>query len=401
MNILFCHNSYQSRSGEDIVFDEAVALLRRAGHSVHLFTRSNREISTAGPIAKLKIGLGTVNSAESVRQLQGVLRDNPFDLAIVQNVFPLLSPAIYPELKRAALPVVQLLFNYRLMCLNGQFFTYGMICERCKGGNYLQGVIRRCYRDSLHESAAFAASIGFHRLRKTWLNHVDRFVAPDQFLKQKFAENMIPEEMISVVPNPIDPFSYHPLEHNEGYALFVGRLVKQKGIFTLLEAACGLAAGRLIKVIGSGEEENAVKRHPAVLQGKVEFLGPRYAEEMLAIMAKAAFVVIPSEWYDNLPMVACQAMALGKPIVASEINGIPEYVIHQRSGVLFPPGNANALREACNLLFEDQELQARLGAESRRQAETVLSPDAWIQSMDRLFKELTPMNRLGGPVCKT
>ena len=64
---------------------------------------------------------------------------------------------------------------------------------------------------------------------------------------------------------------------------------------------------------------------------------------MTALMAKARAVVVPSEWYDNLPLIVCQANACGKPVIASRINGIPEYVRDGINGFLFEPGNATDL----------------------------------------------------------
>ena len=87
-----------------------------------------------------------------------------------------------------------------------------------------------------------------------------------------------------------------------------------------------------------------VRSHPAVLAGKAEFVGPVYGSHFAELLDKAAFVVVPSEWYDNLPMIVCQAFAAGKPVVASRINGIPEFVSHEENGLLFSTGNPSELK---------------------------------------------------------
>jgi glycosyltransferase involved in cell wall biosynthesis len=104
-------------------------------------------------------------------------------------------------------------------------------------------------------------------------------------------------------------------------------------------------------------------------------------------LGKAAFVVVPSEWYDNLPMIVCQAFAAGKPVVASRINGIPEFVSHEENGLLFLPGNPSELASSMHRIFSDEVLQDKLGRGARRTAETVLTPMVWRDNSNSVVEE--------------
>ena len=73
---------------------------------------------------------------------------------------------------------------------------------------------------------------------------------------------------------------------------------------------------------------------------------------MERFLRDCAAVIIPSQWYDNLPQILCQANMMGKPVIASRINGIPEYVAEDRNGFLFPPGDAGALAAAMKKVWE-------------------------------------------------
>jgi glycosyltransferase involved in cell wall biosynthesis len=390
--VAFCHNGYQQRSGEDIAFDSAVRLLRESGNEVAVYSRSNAEIQEFSTFDKLLFPANTIYSFRTRREIRRFLEREKPSVAVAQNVFPLLSPSIYYELAEQNIPIVQLFFNYRPLCANGLFFTKGQICERCSRGNYLHGIINRCFRDSYSLSAIYAASLSLHRVLGTWKNCIAYFVTPDRFLKSKLAGAGFPEERIRVISNPFDATEYVPDFEEGQYALFVGRLIRPKGIFTLLDAAQQVDVPLVIA--GDGEEAEAVRTHPAILSGRAKFLGPVYGERLHQLLGSAAFTAVPSEWYDNLPMIVCQAFASGKPVIASRINGIPEFIMHEENGLLFAPGQSGELAAAMLRLWNDAALRKKLGRGARQTAETVLSPRVWQERMNNLLQEAVVANPL-------
>lgn len=388
MKILLCHNRYQMRTGEDVAFDFTKVLLGREGHELLDYTRDNGEINEYGLGDKLLFPVRSIYSPRSKKDISTFVRREKPAVALVQNVFPLLSPSIYYGLADSGIPVVQAVFNYRLLCANGELYTRGRICERCLRGNYLHAVVNCCYRDSYVLSAINAAGLTVHNIMDTWRKCVQFFVVPDNFLGNKLVERNFLADRIRTIPNPFDfeIDSCQQAPQRGEYALFVGRLIRPKGIFTLLEATMHCPKLRLV-IAGDGSEREAVARHPAVVSGRAELVGPVYGKQLDELLAGCAFVVVPSEWYDNLPMVVCQAFAASKPVVASRINGIPEYVKHEDNGLLFSPGESEELADTMERLFSDPLLQSELSRRARQTAEELFHPRKWLQRMQAVLEE--------------
>ena len=238
------------------------------------------------------------------------------------------------------------------MCPSGELYTNGEICERCVRGSTFNAVRYRCYRNSLVDSAWYSSIIGVHRTLNTFSRTINAFMVPDHFLRDKLTEGRFPKDKIWRNPNPFFASDFAPHYENDGYFLYVGRLVRQKGIFTLVEAARRMSNGARLLIVGRGEAEEEIENliYEYHLTEKVFLLGPKWGEEVVELIRNSIAVIIPSEWYDNLPLILCQANACGKPVIASRINGIPEYVVEGENGLLFKPGNADELALAMGMV---------------------------------------------------
>ena len=311
------------------------------GETVVTYLRANSEIESLSMEEKAALFLSAYSSQRTKQDLSEFIQKEKPEVAIVQNVFPLISPAIYNILTDAGVPIIQAVYNYRFVCPSAELFTEGKVCERCIPGNTIHAVIHRCYRQSYMQSAWYASIIGYHRLVGTFTEKIESFMVPDDFLRKKLAQGGIPVEKIWRNPNPFFTDEYEQNASHKGYVLFVGRLIPQKGILTLIRAmehtdeACGL------KVVGQGELANQIRDDLAKkeLTERVELLGPLWGDKLMKLMEDSAAIVIPSEWYDNLPLILCQANAIGKPVIASRIDGIPEYIREGQNGFLFEAGN--------------------------------------------------------------
>ncbi len=387
MRLLVCHNRYRFRSGEDVAFDAALAGWRRAGHDLDVFERDSSDIEKGGAREGFSTALRVVRNPAVESDLAARIHASRPDVAVIQNTLPLLSLSPYDVCVRLGVPVVQILFNYRFLCLNGQLFTGGAICERCANGNYLHGVVRRCYRNSALASAAAARVAWSNRRGGTWLRSVALYVAPDRFLADKLASHGLPRERFRIIPNPIELPEWHGVGSHRGTVLFIGRWTRAKGVMTLLEAATEPAVPHVV-LVGGGELEQEVTGHAAVTSGRVSLAGPVYGSELDELIRNAAAVIVPSEWYDNLPMVVCQSFALGRPVVASRINGIPEYVRDGVNGLLVEPGNARGFADAMRDIVSDESRWHDLAQNARETAEHEFAFDQWHEKWETLFAEV-------------
>lgn len=387
MNVLFCHNSYQVRSGEDIAAETDLRLLREHGIRIQEYRRSNDEIREFSIFQKIISIPGIIFSFRTYRDVRALVRRERPDVALIQNVFPLISPSVYFALAKEKVPIVQLAYNYRLMCANGAFFTQGRNCTKCLKGSFLNAIRFHCFRDSRLLSGLYAFSIAFHRALGLG-KKISAYVSPARFLMERLAEAGYPASRLHHVFNPFPGETFKPEISHQGYFLFFGRLVREKGIFTLLEAA-RLNPALKITVVGKGEAETAVTRmiHEKQLRN-VEFVGPKYGTELDEIVRGATAIVCPVEWHEVSPLVIYQAFSCAKPVISSRIAPIPELVRDGENGLLFAPGDASDLGNKMRQLLADEPFRVRLAEGARKMARESFTSEIRYQRLVEIFQSL-------------
>jgi glycosyltransferase involved in cell wall biosynthesis len=179
--------------------------------------------------------------------------------------------------------------------------------------------------------------------------------------------------------------------------LSIGRLVEKKGFPYLIEAARILAAGGrpfTVRIVGGGAQRDAleVAIQRARLKGTVELCGAMPQEKLLALYREAAAFVLPCVVTDNgdrdgIPNVLVEAMRMGVPVVSTAISGIPELVLHDRTGLLVPPHDAQALADAIAALLDDPERACRLAAQAARHVADAFDLHRNAQSLRHLLLE--------------
>ncbi len=376
------HNRYRIRGGEDTAVDREYEMLRAAGLTADLLEASNDDI--AGALQMAKTALQVPYSLPARRLLLDRIRHFHPDIVHVHNFFPTLSPSVYDACREVGVPVVQTLHNYRLMCANGLVFRDGKSCTDCFGHTFpLPAIQHGCYRGSRIGSAAVSAMIGIHRVRQTWTHRVNRFIALTEFARGLFAaEAGIPAEKIDVKPNAApDPGLGDACG---GYALYVGRLSPEKGIETLLAACRGGELGMPLNVAGSGPLEAMVQAEQRA--GKLEFAGLQDEAGVRRLMLHARVLLIPSLWFEGLPMVVPEAYGAGLPIVASRIGALETLVEDGVNGLLVEPGNPAALAQAVRRIAASPSLESGLRLRARQTYEELYRPEANLRLLLEIYE---------------
>jgi len=311
---------------------------------------------------KLKTGLSFIHSKEAVRQLERLIARAQPDIAHLHNIYHQLTPSIIPVLKQHGVKVVLTLHDYKLICPSYLALHGDTICTACDGRHFWKPLVRNC-QNSRAKEILLALEAYFHKWRGSY-KAVDLFLAPSQFLAD-LASRRVSGEKIRVLRNGIDTDDFQPNYADQGYALYFGRISREKGIETLLAAHSGIDSKLPLKIAGTGPLfESLSTRFP-----KAEFLGYKTGEELKTSIANAAFVVVPSEWYENCSMTVLEAMAFGKPVIGSRIGGIPEQVEDNQTGLLFKMGNRAELAEKMEHLAARPELRTAMGAAARLKLE--------------------------------
>lgn len=385
MRILAIHNRYQIRGGEDECYEAEVSLLREMGQQIEVYEANNDRVAKLG---KLRLAADTVWSGETYQTIEHQLQKQRPDVVHVHNFFPLISPSVYYAAKRASIPVVQTLHNYRLLCPNALFFRDGKVCEDCLGQIIpYPGVMHGCYRENKVASAGVATMLSVHRAMNTWAKMVDLYITLTEFARQKFIAGGIPAEKIVVKPNFVRP---EPEVGNGsgGYALFVGRLSVEKGLDTLLAAWEHLDNQIPLKIVGDGPLADqvvaATKRLPLV-----EWLGRKPMAQVHELMGEAKFLVFPSKWYETFGRVAIEAFAKGTPVIAANIGAIAELVDSGRTGLHFRPGDAADLADKVKWVLANPEKLTQMRQEARLEFEAKYTALQNYQQLMEIYQQVS------------
>jgi glycosyltransferase involved in cell wall biosynthesis len=178
---------------------------------------------------------------------------------------------------------------------------------------------------------------------------------------------------VRVVPNGIELPAETGEPDEPPHVLFVGRLSAEKGVRELREAARGLP----LVVAGDGPLRAEVP----------EALGMVPHDELWRLYGRAAVVACPSR-REGFGYACLEAMAAGRPVVASAVGGLKDLVVDGETGLLVPPGDAPALRAALERLLGDRALRERLGAAARERARTDFAWDRYVDAIRDAYDDL-------------
>lgn len=405
MKILMCNTFNYLRGGADRCFLDMKALLEQHGHDVIPFCMHHDKnlpsefeqffvsqvdfpslLKGSGIIGKLKVLERVVYSRESKQKIEAIIEATQPDLVHIHGIAHEISPSILPAIRRANLPIIQTLHDYKLVCPNTNFVTQNQLCERCSGHRYYNVIKYRCKRNSLPASVLAGVEMYTHKFLKIYEKNVDTFVAPSQFLKQKLVQHGIKNRIVQI-PNFLHVDQYAPQFDSDDYFVFFGRLVETKGIRTLLEAMRQVKGADLY-VAGTGELLPELEAYKATHGlDNVHFLGYLGQEKLMPLLKNGRFSVIPSEWYENYSMAILESMASGTPVVGANIGGIPELVIDGETGLLFESGNAAQLAEKINLLLANPTLTTKLAKGARAFVEKTNNATRFYEATLSLYQE--------------
>jgi glycosyltransferase involved in cell wall biosynthesis len=382
--ILVVHNRYQQRGGEDAVVEAEVALLRAHGHPVRLYARSNDEVRT---MTRIGVVADTLWSRQTLHDIADrIARFRP-DVMHVHNTFPLVSASLYWAASRLGVPVIQTLHNFRLLCPQAMFLRDGHVCEDCLGKMPWRAATRRCYHDSFTHSAVQVAALGVHRALHTYDRRIDRYIALTAFCRDKFIAGGLPADKIAVKPNFVDVPAPSAIGLRNGM-LFVGRLAPEKGTAVLLRAL-DLAPELEIDVIGSGPDEQRLRRHP-----RIRMLGWLAPQALYDRMRQAACLVMPSIWYENFPRTLVEAFASGLPVIGSRLGALAEIIDDGRTGLLFETGSAAALAEKMRWALAHRPSLLRMGANARAEYDARFTPERNYEQLVAIYENVIADRRM-------
>lgn len=382
MKIILVNYRYFISGGPERYYFNVKALLERHGHEVIPFSiKNSRNFHTEYEkyfldstddevyFAEQKKSFGTAvqsfsrmfYSRDAKKKFAKLIADVKPDLVYIMQYHNKISPSIITAARKAGVPVVHRISDFQYMCPNALFYNDAIgVCEDCLKGKRWSCVKYRCVHGSKVYSLIKASAKLLHdKMHVT--DKIDAFVVPSSFTLGKLKEYGIPEDKLVHIPTFFNQTEPAPEVEYKPFALYVGRIEKQKGLMTLVKAFEG--TDHNLKIIGFSNDgyEDELKKY---LEGKwhnIEFMGRMEFEEIKTYLRSCLFTVVPSEWYDNFPNSIIESFAYKKSVVATDFGSLPELVVDEISGLTFPYGDCGALRRQADRLFADRKLAERLG----------------------------------------
>ncbi|MBI4843140.1 MAG: glycosyltransferase family 4 protein [Nitrospirae bacterium] len=340
-------------------------------------------------LGKLRILSNSVYSFEAKRKMGKLIDDFDVDLVYVLPIETAISPSIIDSAKKRGVPVVMRASDFFIFCAERTFVRNGRMCRECEDYGYKRALKYKCLQDSIAVTGVRVLSMYIHRLLRIY-DKVDAFIAPSLCMRDAFIKGGFPPEKVHHIPSFFDASSVKPCYENDGYVLYFGRLDKDKGLIHLIKAyeKGRFDAPLLIAGDSSDGEDQRLKEY--VLEKKIpniKFAGFKNKDELIPLIQRAAFTVVPSIWPDNSPMSVLEAMVCGKPVIGSNLGGIAEQITHE-TGVLVPPCDPEALADAIDMLLSNPEKLVSMGMKGRGRAEQEYSIGNHYNKLSSIFERL-------------
>lgn len=405
MKVLLVNKYHYFRGGSETYYFGLAELLRKAGHEVIFFAMedehnlpcaqseyfvSNVEFNgKLSALDQLKAAARMVYSLEAKRKFDKLLRNEKPDIIHINLFHRVLTASIVDVAKKHHIPIVFTMHDLNCICPNHTMLNHGKICEACLRGNYMNCVKCVCFKDSRLKCLMAAIESEYNK-RSGLYNKIDCFITPSEFYKNLLMKSGLTKKRIIHMKNFLPAETEYAIRGKRGdYVLFFGRLSYEKGILTLIEAMKHVKAPLLI--VGTGPEEDAIRQKIAVsgLSDRVTLLGFKSGTELWSYVMNAGCVVIPSEWYEASGYTACEAQAMGKPVVVTDAGGLPENIVNGETGIVCPMSDVKKLAEAINCIMiipdEGYERMARLAVNN---AQVLFDASRYVQRVMDIYQGL-------------
>lgn len=363
MKILLVNKYFNVHGGSETYFFGLAELLKKAGHEVIYFSMQDERnlpcaqseyfvsnIEFNGDLStwdKLKAALRMVYSFEAKKKISALIEKEKPDIIHINLFHRVLTASIVDAAKKYDIPVVFTMHDLNCICPNHVMLDHGEICEDCLHGNYLNCIKRVCFKESRAKCMMAALESEFNKQSGLY-NKIDLFITPSEFYKRKMQESGLTRSPIVHMKNFLPAQTSYGVQGKKGkYVLYYGRLSQEKGILTLVRAMEMVKDIPLV-IVGTGPEEEAIRAEVKRLnlEDRVSLAGFKSGEDLWRCVQESACVVVPSEWYEASGYTACEAQAMGKPVVVTDAGGLPENIIDGETGFICPMKDEAALAEA-------------------------------------------------------
>ena len=368
MKILEINKFNYAKGGADRHFLDLVRLLRENGNEVAVFSMDHPQnensvwkkyfVSTVGYTGEFSIGQKIKGVArlfysfEAKRKINELLDDFRPDIVHIHNIYHQISPSILPPIKKRNIPIIMTVHDYKLICpdylLKGE--RYG----------FWKFVKNKCFKNSYIKSFLVALESKLHKFLDIYDKNIDLYIVPSKFVRNKLISHGIKENKIFLLPhfiaNRTNTTVSNAVNAKKKYALYSGRISKEKGVDTLIKIFEYIDG---LKLYLAGEIENDFKIKESK---KVKYLGYINDKDSLAeLIQNANMIVSGSRLPETFGLVALEAASFGKPFIGFNTGAYGEIIENGKNGFLVETEEdfVRVIKEIINgrLKFNESEIR--------------------------------------------
>jgi len=397
MKIMYVHNILDTHfnSGAEAILLEQITASKKQGHSCILVKLSDNKglyHNSFNGVNEWHLGIKNIywpfNKKKSFSPLKRflwhlidiynifirryiihIVKIEQPDLVCIHNISGW-SSTIWNVFNELGIPTVQVLHDYYAICVKTTMYNNNQNCSnQCTRCHAFRFPHRKL-------SQNLQAVVG-----------VSRYIL-EKHLSLGYFENVKIQRVIHNARSPTSlglDMAHSPTLHQGLRFGFIGRLHPTKGISLLIEAfiAVDLTDTKLL-IAGSGKEQFEAQLHSQIHNRSIQFLGRVTPRDFYP---QVDVVVVPSLWHEPLGMVVAEALAFGKPVIASRRGGIPEMICHGENGLLFEPDSPGELESALKAMCDDN-LRTKLTAKARPSSLPFTDIDRWVSTYEALYQEV-------------
>ena len=407
MKILLVNKFFYRKGGSETYYFALGDALEEQGHEVIWFSMShpdNLECGQAGYfvenvdyhkqstlLSKLKNAKSAVYSKEAYSRFEQLLLAERPDIVHINNVHKQITLSILDVCKKYNLPVAATCHDWIYICPNYLKLHDEEICELCQSGEVWNSFKTGCVQNSKLKSLLASFEASFYRRHGSY-NLIDLYIAPSKCMTEKMRDARFTDSEIIHMCNFLPTLEVAtPPPANPPYFVYMGRLIGEKGVGTLVRAYIKAQLESDLYILGDGPLRNELEETAQQLGagGRIHFTGTVHGDELARIVGGSRAVVVPSEWLENCPYSVMEALAAGKPVIGSRVGGIPELVSDGETGFCYEMKNVDALAEAMLRMesLSDDEY-SRMSARAREQAQSRFSRNTYGSELIRRYEEL-------------
>lgn len=393
MGTLQIFNRYLEEGGEESAVVNYEQLLSQTVELDCCYFDSRDWVSPEAP-PKWQMPFRAIYNPPSVRRVIALQEKYRYSCWITHNVFPVGSAGIYKAALSCSVPVVHILHNWRPFSVNGSFWIDGQVAQKTLRTTYSREIFARSWQGSALKTSILAGTFQWLSL-SGWQDAIKTWVAISDFARDRFVEAGIPENRIVALRHCCEPVNKTFIQTSaaeETHYLFLGRLIEEKGIRTLINAwdllysLLGSSCPPLA-IAGNGSLTDEVKK-AASRNPSIRFLGHVSGDMKADLLGKCRAVIVPSIWWEPLGLVVYEAYDYGKPVLAARSGGLSETIVDGETGLLHNPGDGAQIAEQVMLMERDFSLRRSMGESGRRWLLENASPEEWKSKMQKIIENV-------------